>query len=155
MSQSLTDFSESTAAVGFSVVPASSYSDDAIPNVNIAPQTLDPSSAIFTTTTANPSLSSASQSSLGMTGGAAGNTTSANPTISTYSSDGNDALEDASQLFSTVGQWGGTLAGLITGKSSTSNVTDIGSSVPATMSNTTKLLLVGLGVLVIFLLLED
>jgi hypothetical protein len=166
MSQSITDWSSSsgsTVTSNFSVVPAGSYTDDAIPNVSIQPAAfpqgiLDDPSASAVTTTANPSLTS-TPVGLAATGGAAGNTVSANPTI--YSSGSSGVVSDISQIGNTIGQWGIGIASLV-GVGSSSNSGTVASSglrtssVPNTaMTTQTKYIIAGVLLLVVIVLFMD
>jgi hypothetical protein len=148
-------------SIGFSAVPEGSYPSDAIPNITL-PQSafpsglLDDPSASAVTTTANPPLSSASLSSLTGTGGAAGNTVIANPTV--YSTGSGGTVASLSSLSAAVGQFGFGIASLLGDNSlpTTQAAKPVGyASAPSSSNSNMYLLLAIVAIVVVALVVMD
>ena len=111
-------------------------------------------SGIATTATANPSLIS-NPGTLSMIGGPSLSTVAPNPQIG--NSSGGSALLDISALTGAASQWGQTITSLLSGssaqpaKTATALRTSAGAA-SAPMSNTTKLLLLVVAGIIVYLL---
>lgn len=144
------------SSLAWSAVPTD---PDSAPVLSVAASTeqfpsqiLDDPSSIAVTTTSNPSLTQP-VSNLALTGGAALNTMSANPTV--YSSGSQSTVSEISSVATSIGQWGYSIASMLgVGSPLPSSTTIVGSTAPPP-NNNLKLLLVGVVVIAVVILIMD